>query len=163
MDAIGTGFRLLLLLAVANAAPIVAARLLGARWRAPLDGGLRFVDGRPLFGRSKTVRGVIAAIVATALAAPALGIAPQIGAILGATAMAGDALSSFVKRRLGIPSSGRATGIDQVPESLLPLLAVRAPLELSWLQVAAVTTLFVALEIPVARLLHRFGLRDRPY
>ena len=163
MEEIGTGFRLLLLLGVANFAPIVAARLFGARWRVPLDGGWHFVDGRPLFGRSKTLRGVVAAIAATSLAAPALGIAPGIGAIVGATAMAGDALSSFVKRRLGIPASGRATGIDQVPESLLPLLAVRDALELSWLQVAAVTMLFVALEIPAARLLHHLGIRDRPY
>ena len=78
-------------------------------------------------------------------------------------AMVGDALSSFIKRRLDIPSSGKATGIDQIPEALLPLLAVHGVLGLSLLQVAAITALFFALEIPLARLFFRFGMRDRPY
>jgi CDP-2,3-bis-(O-geranylgeranyl)-sn-glycerol synthase len=52
---------------VADVAPIAAKHLLGARWQAPLDGGWRFVDGRPLLGPSKTWRGLLAA--ATALAA----------------------------------------------------------------------------------------------
>jgi CDP-2,3-bis-(O-geranylgeranyl)-sn-glycerol synthase len=163
MDAIASGCRLLLLLAVANAAPIVAAWLLGPRLRARLDAGLGFVDGRPLLGPAKTVRGVIAAVAATALVAPLVGIPLQLGAGIGIMAMAGDALSSFVKRRLGIAPSGRATGLDQVPEALLPLLAVRGALDLSLLEIAAVTILFFALEIPAARLLHRLGVRARPY
>ena len=162
-DSISTGLRLLLLLAVANAAPIVAKKLLGTRWSAPLDGGLRFVDGRPWLGASKTVRGLVAAVAATALAALLLGWPPTLGAAVGAWSMLGDALSSFVKRRLGVPPSGRATGIDQVPEALLPLLALRGELDLGWLQIAAVTLAFFALEIPLARLAFRLGLRDRPY
>ncbi|NWG76184.1 MAG: CDP-archaeol synthase, partial [Rubrivivax sp.] len=48
MDDLGLGVRLLVLLGAVNAAPIVAKRLLGARWAVPLDGGLHFVDGRRL-------------------------------------------------------------------------------------------------------------------
>lgn len=163
MDEVWSGLRALVLLGVANAAPVAAKRVLGARWSAPLDGGLRFVDGLPLLGPAKTVRGVVASVLATALAAALLGLPAAVGAALGAAAMAGDALSSFVKRRLGIVPSGRATGLDQVPEALLPLLAVRAALELSWLQVAAVTAAFFALQRPVAWLAHRLGLHERPY
>jgi CDP-2,3-bis-(O-geranylgeranyl)-sn-glycerol synthase len=160
---IGLAVQLLLLLAVANTAPIAAKRWLGARWSRPLDGGLRFVDGRPLLGPSKTVRGVLASVVATTLAAALLGLPAQAGATIGAVAMAGDALSSFVKRRLGIASSGKATGLDQIPEALLPLLAVQGMLSLSAGLVAAVTLLFFAIERPAARIGFRFGLRDRPY
>jgi CDP-2,3-bis-(O-geranylgeranyl)-sn-glycerol synthase len=163
IDELWTGLRLLLLLGVANGAPILAHRLLGARGGAPLDAGLRFVDGRPLLGPSKTVRGVLAAVIATAAAAMLLGWTAATGAVLGAAAMAGDALSSFVKRRLGIAPSGRAAGIDQVPESLLPLLAVRAALGLAWWQVAAVTVAFLVLEVPLSRWLYRLHVRDRPY
>jgi CDP-2,3-bis-(O-geranylgeranyl)-sn-glycerol synthase len=163
MDELWTGVRLLVLLAVANSAPIAAKRWLGTHFDAPLDGGRRFVDGRPLLGPSKTVRGLLAAVVGTALAAPLLGWSVDIGALVGALAMLGDALSSFVKRRLGIEASGRATGVDQIPEALLPLAVLRASLDLTWLQVAAVTLAFFALEIPVARLAFRLGLRDRPY
>jgi CDP-2,3-bis-(O-geranylgeranyl)-sn-glycerol synthase len=163
MDGIWLGLRLLLLLGVANSAPIVARRLLGDRWAAPLDFGLNFVDGRPLLGPGKTFRGVVAAIVATALAAWALGIAAQVGALVGAMSMAGDALASFAKRRLGVAPSGRATGLDQIPESLLPLLAVQGPLELSVAQIVGITVAFFVLEIPLARLAFRLGLRERPY
>lgn len=163
MDDVWLGVRLLLLLGVANGAPIAFKRLLGARGAAPLDGGLHFVDGQRLLGPSKTVRGVVAAVVATALAAVLLGLPAGVGAAIGAAAMAGDALSSFVKRRLGIAPSGRATGLDQVPEALLPLVVVRGALDLGWLQVAAITAAFFALEIPLARWAYRLGLRDRPY
>jgi len=155
--------RLLLLLAVANTAPIVAKNVFGRRWDAPLDAGWRFVDGRPLLGPSKTVRGLVAAMAATAVAAALMGFSFGLGFVLGALAMLGDALSSFVKRRLNIASGGRATGIDQIPEALLPLLVVRGALGLSLPEVAAITLVFFVLEIPLARLFFRLGLRDRPH
>jgi len=163
MDGIWLSFRLLLLLGVANGSPMVARRLLGLRWRTPLDGGLPFLDGRPLLGPSKTVRGVIAAVAATALAAPFVGIAPGLGALIGAAAMTGDAVSSFIKRRLGIAPSGQAMGLDQIPESLLPLIAVQGSLDLSISQILAITLFFFALDMPLARLFHRLGLRDAPH
>jgi CDP-2,3-bis-(O-geranylgeranyl)-sn-glycerol synthase len=163
MDGIWLGLKLLLLLGVANSAPIAVKRLLGQRWAAPLDFGLDFVDGRPLLGPGKTIRGVVAAVVASALAAWALGIAPQVGAFIGAVSMAGDALASFVKRRLGLAPSGRAIGLDQIPEALLPLLAVQDLLGLSAAEILGITAAFFALEIPLARWAFRLGLRDRPY
>ena len=163
MDGIGLSVRLLVLLVVANLAPLLARRLLGKRWQAPLDGGLRFVDGRPLLGPAKTVRGLAAAIVATALCAPVVGIPIVLGALMGAAAMAGDALSSFVKRRLGVATSAEAIGLDQIPESLLPLLAVQGALSLSLVQILGVTSVFVALGVPLRRLVHRMRLRNRPH
>lgn len=163
MDAFWLSLRLLCLLGVANGAPVLAKRVLGDRWNAPLDAGVRLGDGRPLLGPAKTYRGVGVAVLATALAAPLLGIPLAVGAVIGAAAMAGDALSSFAKRRLGAPPSGRATGLDQIPEALLPLLAVRSALDLSAGQIFGVVAAFFVLEQPVARLLHRLGIRDRPY
>ena len=163
MDDLLLSLRLLIVLGAANWAPIVAGNLLGTRWNAPLDAGRRFFDGRPWLGPSKTFRGVVAALAAAALSAALLGFSPAMGAWLGAFSMLGDALSSFIKRRLGIAPSGRATGLDQIPEALLPLLAIRASLGLSPVQIAGITLAFFALEIPVARLLFRLGLRDRPY
>lgn len=155
--------QLLLLLGVANSAPIAAKRMVGTRWAWPLDAGLKLRDGRPLLGPSKTVRGVIAAIAACMLFASLIGLPTVVGVLIGAGAMAGDALSSFVKRRLAIQPSGRAFGIDQIPESLLPLLAVKSVLDIALPQVAAITVAFVLLEVPLAWLAHRLGLRDQPY
>lgn len=163
MDDLWLSLRLLFLLGVANSAPIVAKLLLGTRWSAPLDVGRHFLDRRPLLGSSKTVRGFVAAVVGAGLAATLLGFSLGLGAEVGTLAMVGDALSSFVKRRLDVTPSGRATGIDQIPEALLPLLVIRTTLALSLRQIAAIVLAFFVLEIVLARLLFRLGLRDRPY
>jgi hypothetical protein len=77
--------------------------------------------------------------------------------------MAGDALSSFIKRRLDLPSSSRATGLDQIPESLVPLLACRPMLPLTPWDIAASVAIFLVGEIVLSRALYRVHLRDRPY
>src|SRR5664280_3788206 len=106
MDEIWLSVRLLLLLAIANTAPLVAKRWLGPRFSAPLDGGLIFFDERPLLGSSKTIRGFVAAVAANTLGALFLGLPATVGALLGGGAMLGDAIASFIKRRLGAaPSS----------------------------------------------------------
>lgn len=151
--------RALLLLVAANGAPILGKRLLGPRLGRSLDGGARFLDRRPLFGPAKTIRGVILSIAATALVAAALGLPWQTGALFGAWAMAGDLASSFLKRRLGLPPSSTAVGLDQIPESLLPLLVLRRELGLGGWDVAALTATFFALGLAASHLLHR--LRPR--
>lgn len=163
MDDIWSSFRLFLLLGVANTAPLVAKRLFGPRWLAPLDGGLIFFDGRPLLGSSKTIRGLVAAVTTTALGASLLGVPATVGALLGGGAMLGDAIASFIKRRLGVAPSGRATGLDQIPEALLPLLMLKTVLGLTFVQIVAITLAFFVLEIPLAWISHRLGLRDQPY
>jgi len=45
--------QLLVLLMLANGTPVVAKKFLGERFTYPLDGGVVFVDGRQLFGRSR--------------------------------------------------------------------------------------------------------------
>lgn len=157
------GLQLLLLLATANTAPLIAKRLFKEQWSCPLDGGLQFVDGRPLLGASKTWRGVLAALLLCTLFAPLLGLSLGVGALMATGAMVGDAIASFIKRRLAIPPSGQAYGLDQVPEALLPLLLVQQALPVSLLMVAALTLLFLLLEPPLARWSHRIGFKDRPY
>ncbi len=151
------------LVALANGAPLLAAKLLGTRCAFPLDGGLTFLDGAPLLGASKTLRGVAAAILASTLGAMVVGLPASVGAVVGAGAMAGDALSSFVKRRIGLPPSSRATGLDQIPESLLPLLLCRLMLPLAALDIGIVVAVFFFGEIALSRALYRAHLRDRPY
>lgn len=163
MEEAWLGLRLLALLTVANTMPILLKRVLGARGAWPLDAGMVLRDGRPLLGPSKTWRGLAGATAGAALAAPLLGFQAATGAIAGFAAMLGDALSSFAKRRLGVPTSGRSFGLDQVPEALLPLLVLRQSWDLPWSVVAGVTLAFLLLETPAAWLSHRFGLRDRPY
>jgi CDP-diglyceride synthetase len=155
--------RLLILLGLANGAPLAARTLIGERWSYPIDGNRRFVDGRPIFGRSKTIRGLALAILAATAGAPLLGLEWRIGALVGGLAMAGDLFSSFCKRRLGLPPSSPALGLDQIPEALFPLLACRTPLALTMSGIAVVVAVFFAGEVLLSRLLYAFRLRDRPY
>ncbi len=155
--------RALVLLGAANTAPIAAKKLLGERFATPLDGGLRLPDGKPLLGMAKTIRGIVAAIGCTALAALPLGLSWHDGAAVGALAMAGDLASSFVKRRLGLGVHARATLLDQIPEALLPILMLQDRLGLGALDIVVVLALFVILEILLSRILFALNLRDRPY
>jgi CDP-2,3-bis-(O-geranylgeranyl)-sn-glycerol synthase len=155
--------KILVLLGVANGTPIIARKLLGERFAQPLDGGLSWLDGRPLFGASKTIRGLVLSIVCAALAAPVLGIAPVLGAGLASASMLGDLASSFVKRRLGLRPHSQAPGLDQIPESLLPLWLLRQPLGLGWVDIAVLVLLFIGFEVVLSRILFRLSIRDRPY
>jgi len=155
--------RLLFLLLLANGTPMLVGKLMGARLSRPVDGGREFADGRPLLGRSKTIRGVIVAILVTTVCAPLVGLSWQIGILIGCLAMAGDICSSFLKRRLGLQSSSPAVGLDQIPESLFPLLACIGPLSLTFADVAAGVAIFFIGELLLSRLLYAFDLRDRPY
>jgi CDP-diglyceride synthetase len=101
---------LLILLALANGTPVVAKRLFGRKLGQPLDRGTMFRDGRTWFGTSKTVRGIVLAVLATTGAASLLGLGWKTGTLVGATAMVGDLFASFVKRRLGLISSSQAIG-----------------------------------------------------
>lgn len=155
--------KLLLLLGVANGAPLFGQRLLRERFARPLDGGRRFFDGRRLFGRSKTVRGVLLALVLTPVAAELLGVGGAAGFAIALFAMLGDLASSFTKRRLGLVSSSQAFALDQIPESLFPLLAVRARFGLGAAEITLLVATFLVLELAISRVLFRLRLRDQPY
>jgi hypothetical protein len=155
--------QLLILIALANGSPVIAKRILGAACATPIDGNVRFVDGRPLLGASKTIRGVVVSLPVTALAAPLLGLEFAIGLRVAAAAMVGDLLSSFLKRRLGLAPSSRAIGLDQIPEALLPLLACASALSLTAIDIALGCAIFFLGEVLLSRLFFRLRLRDRPY
>jgi CDP-diglyceride synthetase len=154
---------LLVLLTLANGTPIVAKKIFGPRFARPLDAGFIFFDGRPLLGHSKTIRGILASIFITTASAPLIGMGLTIGAIVASAAMAGDLFSSFVKRRLNFPPSSRALGLDQVPESLFPMLACRDALSLTIADIALGVGIFFVGELILSYLLYQVHLRDEPY
>jgi CDP-diglyceride synthetase len=159
----GIILQLLTLLMLANGTPLIAKKVFGDRYSYPLDGNLIFVDGRPVFGRSKTIRGIVLAMVATMAGASLIGLGWNAGLLVGSFAMAGDLISSFCKRRLGLEPSSRASGLDQIPEALLPLLACRGLLSLTVADIGLCVGLFFVGEVVFSRLLYLVHLRDRPY
>ena len=155
--------QLLILLTLANGSPVVAKKIFGNYCSWPLDGNIKFVDGRPLFGTSKTVRGILVSIFITSASALLLGLTLKIGLVVATTAMAGDLFSSFLKRRFGLKPSSKAVGLDQIPESLFPLLACRSALSLAAIDIIVGTTIFFVGEVLLSWVLFRLHVRDRPY
>ena len=152
---------LVLLIVVANGAPVLAKRALGTRLDRPLDGGTVLADGRPPFGPTKTIRGGALSLLATPLAAELLGLPWKVGALVAGAAIAGDLFSSFMKRRLGLPPSSMAIGLDQIP--FLPLLASRVVLPVGWLDIVVGVIIFFGAELVLSRILFKLRLRDKPY
>jgi hypothetical protein len=150
--------KILILLSLANGSPVIAKRIFGENYAAPVDGNTLFVDGQPLVGPSKTIRGVGVSLVVTALGAVLLGLQFWLGLLVASTAMAGDLFSSFLKRRLHL-----VTGLDQIPESLFTLLACQPLLSLTALDIAVACAIFFAGQVVLSRLFFWLRLRDHPY
>ena len=155
--------QLLVLLALANGAPLIAKKVFGTALAYPLDNGLTLADGQPVFGRSKTIRGVALSIGVTTLVAPWAGLSPAAGLLASTMAMIGDLFSSFIKRRMKLAPGSMALGLDQIPESLLPAIAARLALPVTVLDAAIVAGLFFIGELAASRALFALNIRDRPY
>ena len=145
--------QLLLLLILTNATPVILSLLAGHRWNRPLDGNRLFLDHRPLLGPSKTWRGLLGAIILTALVAPLFHLTVLEGALFALLAMSGDLCSSFIKRRLGIASSRSVPLLDQLPETLLPLWGLQAALGATISEMLTAVALFVVIDLILSRML----------
>ena len=159
---------------VANGAPVLIRNAFqSVRCNCPLDLNVDFFDGRPILGKSKTFRGLIASLLVTPVFALLVGVSFKAGFIIALFAMLGDSFSSFIKRRMKQPSSSRAPGLDQIPESLFPLLAFNAfitdgtgsshEFHLNWPNIFLVVIVFFILELVLSRLLYQMKIRNHPY
>lgn len=154
---------LFVMLVVANGAPVVVARLFRQQGSWPVDGGRLLGDGRPVFGPSKTWRGLLASVLSCSLFALWVGLGWVFGALFGLLAMFGDLLSSFAKRRMGLKASARATWLDQLPEGVLPMLLAWLWLPVPGWLAMAVAVLFALSNILISPLLYRLGIRSQPH
>ena len=155
--------QLLLLIVIANGAPIIIRQILNDDFSLAIDFAYKLPDGNPLFGYSKTWRGALAAFSVTPLAAWLLGHTLETGLLVAVYAILGDLCSSFVKRRLAMKSSSMAPLLDQVPESLLPAFMLRHAFNLEVTSVIWLVLMFIIIELILSHILFRWGVRNRPY
>lgn len=146
-----------------NAAPIVFSGLLGNRAAWPVDAGRLAPDGYRWLGATKTWRGLLSSGLAGAGLAALLSLPTGFGVGFAALTMLGDLISSFIKRRLGLESSARVTFLDQLPESVAPLLYAWAEGLVSLLVGVQVVVLFFLFDTLVSPLLFRLGIRRHPH
>ena len=159
--------QLLLLIIIANGAPIITSwamrRWLDDSFSLALDLGQKLPDDNPIFGPSKTWRGVLSALLVTPVAALLLGYSAETGLLVAAYAIAGDLCSSFIKRRLSMAPSSMAPLLDQIPESLFPAYMLRHVFGLEISSVTGLVLIFIISELLLSHILYKWGLRKRPY
>lgn len=155
--------RALVLISCANGAPVIANKLFGVHFAQPMDGGILLQDKQPLFGPSKTWRGIVAAVVCAMAVSPLLGLSAVLGAGFGALSITADLLASFTKRRLGYAPSSRARLLDVIPEALFPLLAFHRELSMNQWEILLTVLIFFVLEASISPLLYHWHIRNRPY
>lgn len=153
----------------ANLTPPLVAGIPGLRgWLTPLDLG-RCLGGKRLLGDHKTWRGLIFGVIAAGatsglqhLMAPIYdsgGRALMAGLILGLGALLGDAVKSFVKRRVGVPSGQSWFPFDQIDYIVGGLLAIAWLVPLSLPLVSAVVLVYFCLHLLFGYIGFRLGLK----
>lgn len=156
--------KIISLMILANGAPIVLRKLCGSRLGWAVDGGKNWLwDGRPILGKDKTWRGVTGSLLLTGMAASVLWGQFWLGFTVAGWAMAGDLVSSFIKRRLHLEPGAMALGLDQIPESLFPLMAIRSEMSLDMGDVLSLVASFFIIELLLSRWLFAMHIRERPY
>lgn len=156
-------FQLLFLIIIANGAPIIIRQLLNNKFNFPIDSGITLPDSNPVFGPSKTWRGVTAALLLTSIVSLLIGYTLEAGFLVAAYAICGDLFSSFIKRRLRMKSSSMAPLLDQIPESLIPAYMMREVFNLGLLSVIWLVLIFIIVELLLSHILYRWGVRKKPY
>lgn len=153
---------------IANSTPVLLG---GGR---PLDLGKKFLDGRPILGKGKTIRGTIAGILAGTLfyfiEAPfvsnftiASQLTLEISFLLASGTIFGDIFGSFIKRRLGFKSGANLLLLDQLTFVIFAILFASIRIRLHPVQAAFIIliTPFVHKTFNVIAYLAK--LKDTPY
>ena len=138
----------------ANGAPVIFG---GGR---SIDSGKLFIDGKPLFGSHKTIRGFIAGLAIGTFVgwlqeaiAPAAGFpkgSVLLGFMLSLGAMIGDLAGSFLKRRLSLDPGAPLPIIDQIDFALMALL-MAAPVKPPTI---VMTIIILVLTVPIHLLIN---------
>ena len=155
--------QLLLLIIVANGAPIITRQCLSDSFSYAVDLGQNLPDNNRIFGPSKTWRGIFSSLLATPVVAVLLGCSIETGLMVAVYAVIGDLFSSFIKRRLSMAASSMAPLLDQVPESFLPAFMMRQAFNLDMLSVIWLVFIFIIIELLLSHILYKWGVRKRPY
>lgn len=176
IDTLQAAFFLFLPAGIANMTPVLANKIPGLnRWQTPLDFG-RTYRGKRIFGDHKTWRGLLTGVVCAGLVAvflswisvdhyiPAdIGLQQFIfGAWIGLGALLGDAIESFFKRQIGVPSGHSWFPFDQIDYIIgaivFSLVFVREPLQIY----VATFGIFFGLHLLSSYLGYLLKLKDKP-
>jgi len=154
-------FKILILLFLINGAPPVLAFFFPDILKRPLDNNYNFWDGYPVLGTHKTIRGFFSAVITGVFFGYFMGFSLLISIAAGLLSMAGDSISSFIKRRLNLKEGTSVPGLDQIFEGGLPLLLFYRVYPLTW-QVTLVSLLiFIIIAFKVSKISKKLFLPQK--
>lgn len=160
---------------IANCLPVLAIGKI-VKKPTPVDLDHRFIDGRPILGRSKSWEGLILGVAGGFIVG--LGYSAVLGNVLwtvygglmGFGAMFGDALNSFIKRRLNISPGEPFIPMDQLSFILVAYVLVKAlnldilvGLTLSLTELAIIVYVTLVLHPLTNLIAYKLGLKDKPW
>ncbi|MBC7219253.1 MAG: CDP-2,3-bis-(O-geranylgeranyl)-sn-glycerol synthase [Hadesarchaea archaeon] len=161
---LATGLWFILPAYVANATPVVLG---GGR---PIDGGRVFIDGRPIFGPGKTIRGFISGLIAGFILGVLQGLATGqlhfysvLGFLLALGALMGDLLGSFIKRRVNLERGSAAPVLDQLGFVVLALLFASPVSVPPWEVILIILVITPPIHLGTNFIGHKLKLKERPY
>jgi CDP-2,3-bis-(O-geranylgeranyl)-sn-glycerol synthase len=145
----------------ANALPVIVGG------GPPLDLGKNFFDGKPIFGKNKTVRGFffgMAIGVTVGLVESILFGYPLLFSVFSPLgALMGDLAGAFLKRRLGIAPGGLLPIIDQV-DFVVGAILFSLPLTMMYWELAiAVIIITPPIHLFTNFLAYKLKLKNNPW
>jgi CDP-2,3-bis-(O-geranylgeranyl)-sn-glycerol synthase len=145
----------------ANAVPVIAGG------GPPLDLGKNFFDGKPIFGKNKTLRGFFSGMaigVAVGLTESIFFGYPLLFSVLSPLgALMGDLAGAFLKRRLGIAPGGLLPIIDQIDFAVGAIL-FSLPLSMMYWQLAITVIIITApIHLLTNFLAYKLKLKNNPW
>jgi predicted MPP superfamily phosphohydrolase len=152
--------KILILLWSINLTPVLLAYFFEGKWDTPLDKGILFIDGKPLLGSHKTIRGTLGGIAAGIFFGLVLGISWWVALSAGIMSMLGDLLSSFIKRRLDMIEGADSPVMDQLFEGALPFVIIAPAYSLSFAKLFFLILVFVIVAYLGAQFLTRVLLTE---
>ncbi len=160
---------------IANGAPVI---FIGKVIKSPrpLDRGRKFIDGKPILGPNKTIEGFLIGCLSGLITGIAYTLITHnrffilYGLIMGLGAMIGDAINSFVKRRINIRSGDPFIPMDQLSFIIMSYVFIKL-FELDKLCGIEVTLAHFSMIVVIVMILHPLtnmisyliGLKDKPW
>lgn len=158
---------------VANASPVIVAKLpILSRWNTPLDFGKSW-RGTRIFGANKTWRGLLGGTVSGGVTGLLIGyffLPPSsdlrfsfvVGAALGAGALVGDAIESFLKRQKGVPPGKSWFPFDQIDYIIGGLVFVYPLTLIPFALMVGILILYFGLHLLFSYIGYLLGLKSSP-
>jgi len=147
----------------ANAVPVIAGG------GSPIDFGRKFLDGKPVFGKNKTLRGFFFGLAIGLIVGYAetllFGYPLFLGLLTSLGALFGDLIGAFMKRRLGLAPGDILPVVDQV-DFIVGAVLVSLPVYgymLYWELVLAVLIITPPIHLLTNFFAYKLGLKKNPW